>query len=173
MRSYKSFLAGIIAMLLALITFGGVMAVFYAGTQQIVSTVTTGTSPFSVTSTTVVSNLNADTVNGVDSSEFDQGCQPYYTEGASTSSTYSSFVSCTNCAGRVLLVRANDGGAANGDVRVTVDGISVVYDESDAGYNGDNPRYTIMRFTSNLTAEVRRSSGTSIYRGAMTYCRES
>ena len=68
-KNVKSFLFGAIAMVVVLTFIGGAFAVFYAGTSQIVSTVTTGTAPFSVASTTKVTNLNADLLDDLSSAD--------------------------------------------------------------------------------------------------------
>jgi len=70
MKSNASvFLFGMTMGAVFLLLVGVGVAVFYAGTQQIVSTVTTGTSPFTVTSTTKVTSLNADLLDDLDSTD--------------------------------------------------------------------------------------------------------
>ena len=62
-KSVRLFLTGIAAVLIALALCGITYSVFYQGTGQIVSSAVTAP-PFIVKSTTTVSNLNADLLNG-------------------------------------------------------------------------------------------------------------
>lgn len=68
-KNLKSFLAGIAVALVGLAFLTSVFAIIYAGTGQIISNVASGTAPFVVASTTAVTNLNADMVDGYHASQ--------------------------------------------------------------------------------------------------------
>jgi hypothetical protein len=75
-KSIRLFLTGVASVLIAIALCGVTYSVFYAGTQQVVSAVATGTAPFAVASTTLVANLNGDLLNGQNDS--------YYNDSPST-----------------------------------------------------------------------------------------
>lgn len=69
MRRFIPFIAGVALMSALLGIMSGALGVFYVGTGQIQSGVTTGTAPITVASTTKVTGLNADYLNGLNSSQ--------------------------------------------------------------------------------------------------------
>ena len=73
-------------------TSGGTTLAYVSSTGQIVSALSTGTAPFSVNSTTKVTNLNADWLDGYSSTDFVFASSPYANmqqyDGGNTSGTY-------------------------------------------------------------------------------------
>lgn len=179
--SMKAFLAGLIITALVLGIAAGGFAVFYAGNQQIVSTVTTGTAPFSVTSTTKVANLNVQYINGYDSTELRGSCTPVLVEQGTSSTTAVSAYSCTGCRGWLQMVRAvNTRGDEDGTlnhVTIQMDDsptITVTNDDPPTGTTDVRDSFILSRFVNNLTITHRTSSAANgaVANTVVTLCRE-
>ncbi len=179
----RSFLAGFVATMLLLIVIGLVAATFYTGTGQIISTVAAGTAPFIIKSTTMVANLNANYLNGVNRTDLLATCKPRL--AYLSTEWYNTFwhvvVSCTNCRGQITHLGLN-GRTPSDDtpahMRVVIDGINTTFTTP---YRGDRPEegnysqqfiITRSRFLNNMSVLIRANAAGASARGFVVYCLE-
>lgn len=175
----KSFIAGCIVAMLAVLCVAGVLAVYYAGNQQIISTATTGTAPFSVASTTMVNNLNAGYLDGYSGETFMPAtCYPQEQSALNSGTTFSTVYSCTGCSGwlQIIRIRSSVSGLNfRGEARVTIDGNQSTWENTDMFGSPQDAGFAVLsRFNNNLTLEIRRSGGSAAnIHGVFDFCLET
>ena len=173
----KSYVAGSFVAIVTLVLIGGAFAVFYAGNQQIVSTVTTGTAPITVASTTKVTNLNVNYLDGYDYSALQDGkCVGNETVGQTTSTAYTALFNITGSGYLTSIWIMNDGSTLSvvGTTKVTVDGkTGQEFDTVDVfGGHGTQATYWFARYNYNFTVEGKTGSGTYWTRVRAYFCKE-
>ena len=185
-KDFKGFIAGFVITIFLIAVIGSAYAVFYAGNQQIISTVTTGTAPITVASTTKVTNLNADYLDGYDSSTFLRAsCQPYEASGSATIAG-ATLVSCTSCKGWILGMAVGANPVDNGgggfwyvysQMNLTIDGVKSIFTNyNEYSYYHYKGLYTHSRFTTNMSARISTTAfdwaGSTTTYGVVHYCLE-
>lgn len=181
-KNIWGFIAGFISVILIVTLIGSAYAVFYAGNQQIISTVATGTAPFQVSSTTKVTNLNADLIDGYDSSTLvAKSCKPYARTVTGSSTAWVQGYSCTSCAGWLQGVRMRHEAGDLGyhtEVILEIDGTNTstfsTYDPLLGTFNIDRGFFAWGRYTSSFKVYIREAANHNSYNpvALITDCRE-
>lgn len=135
-------------------------------------------SPMSLSSNTEVDNLNVDMLNGYNASDFlPSTCVANFTLSCTTSTSFTTIASCTNCRGYLAAVFLRDSTPDTVLVyaNVSVDGYAFVDDTADdyTGAYGEKGLFFFRaRFNNNLTVRIRTSNGAYQACAKVDWCTE-